>query len=148
MGELIRSKEWSATTLGPNEEWPQSLGTTVSLIWGSEHVQVYDDGYPPLCAGEHPKSLRKDYSKTWAPAWDILRQAFELAGQTSFLKNQPMFLDRNAHSACHDLQAPLRIIVSLPQDGFRVGLRPDSARIRLRWMPLQRIFLHLNWQRR
>ena len=109
MAELIRSKNWSATPLGPIEEWPQSLRTTVSLclasnfpinlIWGPEHIQIYNDGYRPICAGKHPKSLGEDYTQTWASAWDILADAFEraLAGETSFLENQRMFLDRNGY---------------------------------------------------
>ena len=109
MGELIRSKDWAATSLGPIDTWPQSLRTTVSfclasnfpinLIWGPEHIQIYNDGYRPLCAGKHPQSLGEDYTKTWASAWDILEKAFTraLAGETSFLENQRMFLDRNGY---------------------------------------------------
>jgi PAS domain S-box-containing protein len=109
MGESIRLKDWSATPLGPIESWPQSLRTTVSLclasnfpinlIWGPEHIQIYNDGYRPICAGKHPKSLGEDYTKTWASAWSILDEAFQraLAGQTSFLENQRMFLDRNGY---------------------------------------------------
>jgi PAS domain S-box-containing protein len=109
MGELIRSKDWSATALGPIEEWPQSLRTTVSLclasnfpinlIWGPQHIQLYNDGYRPICAAKHPKSLGEDYTKTWASAWEILDRAFHhaLQGETSFLENQRMFLDRNGY---------------------------------------------------
>jgi PAS domain S-box-containing protein len=109
MGELIRTKDWAATPLGPIEEWPQSLRTTVSLclasnfpinlIWGPQHIQIYNDGYRPICAGKHPQSLGEDYTKTWVTAWQILDQAFQraLAGQTSFLENQRMFLDRNGY---------------------------------------------------
>lgn len=109
MGELIRSKDWSKTPLGPIEKWPQSLRTTVSLclasnfpinlIWGRQHIQIYNDGYRPICAGKHPKSLGEDFTKTWASAWEILDEAFRdaLAGQTSFLENCRMFLDRNGY---------------------------------------------------
>jgi GAF domain-containing protein len=109
MGEEIRSKDWAATPLGPIESWPQSLRTTVSLclasnfpinlIWGPQHIQIYNDGYRPLCGGKHPTSLGENYTKTWASAWDTLAEAFEnaLAGETSFLENQRMFLDRNGY---------------------------------------------------
>jgi PAS domain S-box-containing protein len=109
MGELIRSKDWSATPLGPIETWPQSLRTTVSLclasnfpinlIWGPHHVQIYNDGYRPICAAKHPKSLGEDYTKTWATAWEILDDAFQraLSGETSYLENRRMFLDRNGY---------------------------------------------------
>jgi PAS domain S-box-containing protein len=109
MGELIRSNDWSATPLGPIEGWPESLRTTVSLclasnfpinlIWGPQHIQIYNDGYLPLCAAKHPRSLGEDYTKTWMSAWNILDKTFQgaLQGQTSFLENQRMFLDRNGY---------------------------------------------------
>jgi len=109
MGDLIRSKDWSATPLGAIETWPQSLRTTVSLclasnfpidvIWGPQHTQIYNDGYLPICAGKHPKSLGEDFTQTWASAWGILDKAFQgaLAGETSFLENQRTFLDRNGY---------------------------------------------------
>jgi len=109
MGELIRAKDWSATPLGPIEDWPQSLRTTVSLcmasnfpidlIWGPQHIQIYNDGYRPICAAKHPQSLGEDFTKTWASAWEIIGEAFRgaLAGQTSFLENQRMFLDRQGY---------------------------------------------------
>jgi hypothetical protein len=37
MGELIRSHDWSGTSLGPSETWPQSLRTCVSILLNSKH---------------------------------------------------------------------------------------------------------------
>src|SRR5580693_7634988 len=107
MAGLIRAKDWSATPLGPMSDWPQSLRTTVSLclasnfpinvIWGPEHIQIYNDGYRPLCGQKH--ALGENYTQTWASAWAILNDAFQraLSGQTSFLENTRMFLDRNGY---------------------------------------------------
>ena len=60
MATLIRSRDWSATPLGPIDDWPQSLRTTVSLclgsnfpiniIWGPQHTQIYADLRPDLHA--------------------------------------------------------------------------------------------------
>jgi hypothetical protein len=78
MATLIRAKDWSATPLGPIEQWPQSLRTTVSLclasnfpiniIWGPEHTQIYNDGYRVLCGEGHPAFLGMAYSVSWASA--------------------------------------------------------------------------------
>src|SRR5260370_3644720 len=67
MGKLIRAMDWSKTPLGSIESWPQSLRTTVSLClasnfpislaWGPRHVQIYNDGYWPICGGKHPGSM-------------------------------------------------------------------------------------------
>jgi signal transduction histidine kinase len=109
MGELIRSMDWSKTPLGPIESWPQSLRTTVSLClaskfpislaWGPKHVQIYNDGYWPICGEKHPHSMGQDFSECWASAWPVIGEAFTsaLAGQTSFLENQRIFLDRNGY---------------------------------------------------
>src|SRR3981189_1508870 len=109
MGKLIRSMDWSQTPLGPIESWPQSLRTTVSLClasnfpismaWGPKHVQIYNHGYWPICGGKHPHSMGQDFSECWASAWPVIGDAFEraLTGETSYLENQRMFLDRNGY---------------------------------------------------
>ncbi len=109
MGRLVRSMDWSKTPLGPIESWPQSLRTTVSLclasnfpislVWGPHHVQIYNDGYWPICGGKHPHSVGQDFSVCWASAWPVIGKAFEraLAGETSYLENQRMFLDRHGY---------------------------------------------------
>ena len=106
MSMLVATKDWSTTPLGPIAQWPQSLRTTVSLClasnfpiniaWGPGRVQIYNDGYWPLCGDKHPASLGQDYKECWASAWEVLGEAFEQAsaGQTRFLENQRMFLDR------------------------------------------------------
>ncbi|MEX2593826.1 MAG: hypothetical protein WD426_13715 [Anditalea sp.] len=106
MAKLVHSIDWSKTSLGPIDKWPQSLRTAVSLclasnfpisIAGAPHrVQIYNDGYWPLCGDKHPHSTGQDYKECWFSAWPVLGEAFEqaFAGQTRFLKNQRMFLDR------------------------------------------------------
>ena len=109
MGKLVRSMDWTKTPLGSIDSWPQSLRTTVSLClasnfpislaWGPNHVQIYNDGYWPICGGKHPRSMGQDFSECWASAWPAIGKAFDraLAGETSYLENQRMFLDRNGY---------------------------------------------------
>ena len=109
MGKLVRSMDWSRTPLGRISFWPQSLRTTVSLClasnfpislaWGPRHVQIYNDGYWPICGAKHPHSMGQDFSECWASAWPVIGEAFEraLRGRTSYLENQRMFLDRNGY---------------------------------------------------
>ncbi len=106
MAELVQSMDWSQTPLGPIDKWPQSLKTTVSLClasnfpisiaWGPQRVQIYNDGYWPICGDKHPTSLGQDYKECWLSAWPAIGEAFEQAsqGQTRFLENQRMFLER------------------------------------------------------
>src|SRR5438874_13526436 len=43
--------------------------------------------------------MGEDFSECWASAWPAIGEAFEraLAGETSYLENQRMFLDRNGY---------------------------------------------------
>src|SRR5258708_7102837 len=107
MGELIRSMDWTNTPLGPLGSWPHSLRTTVNLclasnfpiniVWGPGHVQIYNDGYKVVVADKHPAALGMDYAECWASAWPAIGGPLERAGEgeTSFLENQRMFLQRN-----------------------------------------------------
>ena len=106
MGKFIRSKDWSKTPLGSPDTWPQSLRTTVNLCigsnfpiaiaWGKDRVQIYNDGYWPITGDKHPTSMGQDFKECWISAWPVIGQAFEEAslGQTSFLENKQIFLDR------------------------------------------------------
>ena len=109
MGELVRSMDWSSSPLGSLDGWPNSLRTTVSLAlasnfpisiaWGPERVQIYNDGYWPICGAKHPSSMGQDFKECWLSAWPAIGDAFEsaAAGRTAFLENQRMFLDRHGY---------------------------------------------------
>jgi len=106
MIRLVQEKDWSQTPLGPLASWPPSLRTTVnlclasnfpiSLAWGPQHIQIYNDGYWPICGDKHPHALGQDFSQCWASAFPVIGEAFRsaLAGTTAFLEDQRMFLDR------------------------------------------------------
>ena len=107
MAKLIKAKDWSQTALGPIETWPQSLRTVVSLaqasnspislVWGPGHVQIYNDGYWPICGEKHPTAMGQDFRECWATAWPVISEAYAsaLAGKTSYLEKMRMFLDRH-----------------------------------------------------
>ncbi len=110
MGSLIRSKDWSTTPLGSPDTWPQSLRTAVSLCiasnfpiaiaWGPHRVQIYNDGYWPIPGDMHPASMGQDFKECWISAWPVIGQAFEEAslGETRFLENQRIFLERYGYT--------------------------------------------------
>ena len=82
MGALIGAYNGSATPLGPVEDWPQSLRTTVSLclhsacpmalLWGPEFLMLYNDAYRFLADGKHPQSLGARVQDVWPEAWPII----------------------------------------------------------------------------
>jgi two-component sensor histidine kinase len=83
MGRLIRAHDWSTSTLGPPETWPQSLKTAVRLIltsrhpmfiwWGPDLIQFYNDAYRDTMGPErHPSALGGRGAPCWAEIWDII----------------------------------------------------------------------------
>src|SRR5258708_7677099 len=71
----------------------------IAIAWGPKHVQIYNDGYWPICGDKHPGAMGQDFTECWAAPWPVIGEAFTraLAGETSFLENQRMFLDRNGY---------------------------------------------------
>ena len=103
MGRLIRSMDWSKTSLGPVADWPQSLRTTVNIclasdlpicvIWGPGLVQLYNDAYRVICGGKHPCSMGQNFSECWKEAWPVIGETHNsaLSGEPAFLEVQHIF---------------------------------------------------------
>jgi len=69
------------------------------MAWGPHRIQIYNDGYRPICGDKHPGSLGQDFKECWLSAWDAVGGPFERAsaGKPDFLVNERMFLDRNGY---------------------------------------------------
>ncbi|MEZ0058948.1 two-component sensor histidine kinase [Bradyrhizobium elkanii] len=83
MGSLTRDFDWSKTSLGPPDKWPQSLRVTVRLVltsrhpmfiwWGPELIQFYNDAYRETMGPErHPSALGARGRECWDEIWDII----------------------------------------------------------------------------
>ncbi len=83
MGALIRSHDWSKTSVGDPHLWPQSLRTALSICleskfpmcvwWGQDLTVFYNDAYIPFTALKHPHFLGKPVREQWAEIWHDLR---------------------------------------------------------------------------
>ena len=81
-GALMRAKDWSQTPLGPMEEWPQSLQTSISICldsrfpivmyWGPEFVVLYNDAYSKILGSKHPWALGQRCCDCWVEIWDTI----------------------------------------------------------------------------
>jgi GAF domain-containing protein len=94
LAELIAGLEWSRTSLGPIEEWPEHLVTPVGLmlraqfpiaiLWGPQGVLLYNDAYAEVAGSRHPAILGLPVREAWPEAadfnGDVLRRV--LAGDT------------------------------------------------------------------
>lgn len=82
MGGLLRAKDWAATPMGPTQDWPQSLRTTLDILlrslfpmflfWGDERICFYNDAYRPSLGenGKHPSILGKGAREAFPEIWD------------------------------------------------------------------------------
>jgi two-component sensor histidine kinase len=88
MGALTRGFDWSKTSLGSPETWPQSLRVTVRLVltsrhpmfiwWGPELIQFYNDAYRETMGPErHPSALGARGRECWDEIWDIIGPQIE-----------------------------------------------------------------------
>lgn len=110
MGELIRSKDWSKTTLGTPDTWPQSLRTTLSiilnskfpmfLIWGPELICFYNDAYRPSLgnSGKHPSILGSPAEDYWQEIWSDIKPLIDhvlAGGEANWSVDQLLPIYRN-----------------------------------------------------
>jgi signal transduction histidine kinase len=89
MGALMRRVDWSSTSLGRPEIWPQSLRTSLSiclcsryptcLCWGANHVLLYNDAWIPMAGSRHPWALARMAAEVWLDAWDAIKPVFDAA---------------------------------------------------------------------
>ena len=83
MARLMRAKDWSRTSLGAPEAWPQALRTAVRLLltsgnpmyiwWGPGLACLYNDAYRQSIGPErHPDSLGRPAREVWDEIWPII----------------------------------------------------------------------------
>jgi PAS domain S-box-containing protein len=83
MGAIMRAHDWSTTSLGPPDGWPQPLKTALRLLlntghpmyiwWGPELLCFYNDAYRQSIGAErHPGSLGRPGRAVWDEIWDII----------------------------------------------------------------------------
>lgn len=106
MGELVRSKDWSATPLGAPQSWPQPLKTLVALMlsadqpmfigWGPDHILLYNDRYAPMLADRHPAALGRTFFDVWPEIRANIAPLFAKvsAGEPVHMDDIELMLDR------------------------------------------------------
>ena len=82
MADLVRSKDWSRTLLGPLETWSATLVATVNLLllspfpfalyWGEKLTLLYNDAYRAFLGEKHPAALGDLGPDVWQEAWPVI----------------------------------------------------------------------------
>ena len=107
MAERVRQHDWSNTPLGPLEQWPDVLKTTValcfassfpqSIAWGPQLTMLYNDAFIPIL-GDKPYALGRPFNEVWREVWaevsPIAQAAFE--GHATYIENYPLLIERGA----------------------------------------------------
>jgi len=86
-GALLRSTDWSETSLGAPDTWPESLkmsvsisinsGFPIAIYWGADHTILYNDAYSSIPGDKHPWALGKPGAVAWSEIWDVLDEEFK-----------------------------------------------------------------------
>ena len=105
--ELIASRNWANTPLGPIEAWPSCLTCATSLLlrsripivmlWGAEGVMLYNDAYSGFAGARHPELLGTNVREGWGEVADFNDNVMKvgLAGGTLHYRDQELTLLRN-----------------------------------------------------
>lgn len=88
-GALIRSFDWSKTSLGEPAYWPKSLKTCVRIIltsrqpmfvwWGEDLINIYNDAYQTIVGGKHPQALGQPAREVWKEIWHQIQPRVDQA---------------------------------------------------------------------
>jgi hypothetical protein len=83
MAERIRTYDWLSTPLGPLDQWPANLRTSLGIVlncsfpmflfWGDDLICFYNDAFRPSLGvdGKHPM-IGKSGREGWADIWDTI----------------------------------------------------------------------------
>ncbi len=108
MGAILRAHDWSRSSLGPPNGWPDQLKTLSSLmlasaqpifiIWGPGRACLYNDAIIPILGKKHPSALGQHaLDVVWAEARETLAPLFAsaFAGTPVQVDNIAIEIDRN-----------------------------------------------------
>ncbi len=82
MAQQMRAFDWTRNELGPPENWPEALKTSVRIIltsrhpmfiwWGDKFINLHNDGYANFLHSKHPDALGKPACFVWPEIWHDL----------------------------------------------------------------------------
>lgn len=101
--------DWSATPLGPRQDWPASLATTWRLIehsrqpmfivWGKPLTFLYNDAYSPILGPRHPNAFARPFNEVWSEIWDDIKPMVDraFAGEATWQENLHLLMTRHGY---------------------------------------------------
>jgi PAS domain S-box-containing protein len=109
LASRLLALDWSTTSLGPPEAWPQNLRTCVGICltspvpivlwWGADFTILYNDAYRPfLGEAGHPRFLGRPGREAWSDSWNVIGPILEgvrATGRATWSEDTLLFFARN-----------------------------------------------------
>ncbi len=109
-GALMRAFDWSKTALGPVDNWPQSLKTTVRIMltsryamwmcWGPDLTFFCNDAYSPTLGVKQTWAIGSRADKVWEEIWPDIGPRIQTVLKTSMAtwdERLLLFLERSGY---------------------------------------------------
>lgn len=109
MGRAIADHDWSSTELGPMDDWPEALRSTISMMlnspyamcmaWGPSLTFFYKDAYIAVLSKRHGTSLGRPIKDVWWDVWETIGPWIDetVAGGTVQLEDTHLVMQRNGY---------------------------------------------------
>jgi PAS domain S-box-containing protein len=108
--DIIASFDWSSTSLGDIDLWPEYLKANIAFVlrspvalvtlWNDDGVMIYNDAYSRFSGGRHPRLFGSKVREGWPEVADFNDNVMKvgLAGGTLAYREQSMTLYRNGEA--------------------------------------------------
>jgi len=110
MGELMHTRDWSNSPLGPPEDWPDTLQWSASICissrfdlivwWGPDLIMLYNDSYRRTLGKKHPCALGRPGREVYPEIWDVIGPMLERVlrtGEATWSADLMLLLERNGY---------------------------------------------------
>ena len=106
IADLLKSVDFSQTSLGPSSEWPEPLRSVTALMfdshfpmfvaWGEELVFLYNDAYAEILGGKHPAAFGARFKDIWSEIWEDISPLIKKAmdGEATYSEDLPLIMNR------------------------------------------------------
>ncbi|SHI68847.1 PAS domain S-box-containing protein [Roseomonas rosea] len=156
-GNVIRTRDWSATPLGPRSEWPVAMRTALGILlsspapgfmlWGGP-ILLHNDAAAALMAAPRPDMQGLPLPESWPEAWVLLSpmatRVFQGGEATSLdgiaLPGQDDAADRRFTLSCTPLLGETGRV-----EGLFASLAETTPPVRVA-VPLLEAVPHLVWR--
>jgi len=109
-GAAIRTRDWSASPLGPIDTWSETLRATLNvvlasafpafIVWGPEQITLYNDGYAGVLHDKHPGAIGLPFREVWPEIWDVLAPLVHrtlVEGESFMMEDLPLVMWRKGY---------------------------------------------------